>query len=63
MEAQPQRKTRKPRVLQVRRIRGKAYIEECRALQRKICEERGGELVPDSTEIIRAMREGDPSAG
>ena len=58
MEAQPQRRVRKPRVLQVRRIRGKSYIEECKALQKKICDERSGELVPDSTEIIREMREG-----
>lgn len=57
MEAQPHKK-RGPRVLRVRRIRGKSYIEECRALQEKIRQERGGELVPDSTEIIRAMREG-----
>ena len=54
-----QKEPHKVRVLRARRIPKKSYAEECRELQRKIYEERNGELMPDSTEIIRAMREGD----
>lgn len=36
------------------------YIEECKKLQERILQERGGELVPDSVEIIRSMRDDDP---
>ena len=59
MPTQPQHKTSKPRVLRARRIPKKSYADECRELQRKIYEERNGELMPDSTEMIRAMRDGD----
>lgn len=58
MEANAQKKVHKVRALRARRI-GKSYIDECRALQQKIRDERGGELMPDSTEIIREMRESD----
>ena len=56
MEAGARKKERKVRPLRVRRV-GKSYFDECRALQRKIRDERNGELMPDSTEIIREMRE------
>jgi hypothetical protein len=59
MPAQPQHKTGKPRVLRARRIRKKSYADECRALQEQVREDRHGELMPDSTEVIRAMREGE----
>ena len=57
--AQPQHKAGKPRVLRARRIPKKSYADECRALQERMREDRGGELMPDSTEVIRAMREGE----
>ena len=38
----------------------KEYVEECKALQERVAKERGGELMPDSVEIIRHMRDGDP---
>ena len=57
MEAGARRKKLQVRPLRARRI-GKSYFDECRALQQKIREERRGELMPDSTEIIREMREG-----
>ena len=46
-------------LLNRKKLAGREYIEACKLLQKKICNERGGELAPDSTEIIRAMREGD----
>jgi hypothetical protein len=48
----------KVRLLRAHRI-SKSYASECRALQEKIGQERGGELMPDSMDIIREMREGD----
>jgi len=59
MKTQQEPKTHKVRVLRARRIAKKSYAEECKELQRKIYEERNGELMPDSTDIIRAMRDGD----
>ena len=58
MAAQPQRKTGKTRVLRVRRLPKKSYADQCRALQERMREDSGGELMPDSTKVIRAMREG-----
>jgi|GEM_PF-3369467 len=58
MKSSAQKKEPKIRTLRARRI-GKSYFDECRALQQKIREERNGERMPDSTEIIREMREGD----
>ncbi|MHB9038829.1 MAG: hypothetical protein ACYC64_19475 [Armatimonadota bacterium] len=58
MKTSAKKSESKVRTLRVRRI-GKSYVEECRALQDKIREERSGELMPDSAEIIREMREGD----
>ena len=59
MPAQPQHRTDKPRVLRVRRIPKKSYADQCRALQERMREDRKGEIMPDSTEVIRAMREGE----
>ncbi len=50
-----------PLVVRSKSPLSREYIDECRALQRRICEERGGGLLPDSTGILRAMR--DESAG
>lgn len=51
-------KPQRLRVVRARRASPKTYVEKCRALQEKILRERKGELMPDSTEEIRAMREG-----
>jgi hypothetical protein len=56
-DEQPKRK------LRFRRSKNKLtkeFIEECKALRERIRAERGGELVPDSTEIIRHTRDDDP---
>jgi hypothetical protein len=58
MPSQSNGRARKVRTLRARRIRGKTYADECRALQESIGRDRKGELMPDSTEVIRAMREG-----
>lgn len=58
MGADLEGKPRKLRVVRARRA-SKAYIDKCKALQERILKERGGELMPDSTEVIRAMREGE----
>ncbi len=58
MKAHAKKGEPKVRQLRARRV-GKSYVDECRALQDKIRHERNGELMPDSTETIRAMRDGD----
>jgi hypothetical protein len=47
------------RVIKSKNVLTKAYIEECKALQERILERRGGEPVPSSVDDIRAMREGN----
>lgn len=59
MPAQPKKAASRPRRLRVRRLPGKSYADQCRELQRRVGEERNWELMPDSSEIIREMREGD----
>lgn len=56
-DEQPKRK------LRIRRSKNKLtkeFIEECKALQERILKRRNGELMPDSVEIIRHMRDDDP---
>lgn len=59
MPTRSEGKARKVRTLRARRIRGRSYADECRDLQQSIARERNGELMPDSTDVIRAMREGE----
>ena len=50
--------TRPQRPLRGSGVVTKEYVEKCRALQERIRVERKGKLMPDSTPIIRTMREG-----
>jgi hypothetical protein len=49
---------RKLRVWKSKNVLTKEYIAECKALQERILERRGGKLMPSSVEIIRAHRDG-----
>ena len=59
MGTQMQKKARKVRVLRAKRLPEKSYADQCRELQRRVGEERNWELMPDSSEIIREMRDGE----
>ena len=59
MRTQTQKKARKVRVLRAKRLPKKTYDDECRELQESIGRDRNWELMPDSTEVIRAMRDGE----
>jgi hypothetical protein len=59
MRTQTQKKPQRVRVLRAKRLPRKTYVEECRALQESIGRDRNWELMPDSTEVIRAMRDGE----
>ncbi len=37
------------------------YFEACQALRERIRKEHKGELMPDSVDIIRSMRDDDPN--
>ena len=49
---------RRLRVVKSKNVPTKEYIAECKALQERILERRGGKLMPSSVEIIRAHRDG-----
>ena len=59
MRTQTKKETPKVRVLRAKRLPKKSYADECRALQESIGRERNWEIMPDSTDVIRAMREGE----
>jgi len=46
------------RVRKSKRILTKEFIEECKALQQRILDSRGGVPLPNSADIIRAHRDG-----
>lgn len=49
----------KARVSRTKRVKRGSWIEEARKLQEQILARRGGELVPDSSDLIRKSREED----
>ncbi len=49
---------RKLRVWKSKNVLTKEYVAECKALQERMLEKRGGKLMPSSVEIIRAHRDG-----
>jgi hypothetical protein len=59
MRTQTEKKARKVRVLRAKRLPKKTYADECRELQESIGRGRNWELMPDSSEIIREMRDGE----
>jgi hypothetical protein len=58
LATQPQPRPRKAHIARPRRLISRSYVEKCKALQERILAERGGKLAPDSSDDIRAMREG-----
>lgn len=59
MAEQEKKAPRKARMSRSERIKRSSWIEEARKLQEQILARRGGELVPDSSELINRSREED----
>lgn len=58
MAVEHARHPRRPRIIKSKNVLTKEFIDECKALQERILQRRGGEPVPSSVDDIRAMREG-----